>query len=112
MTAHPLEIIWVLASLLGAVVSLYGTWDAWNDVEALPEDERNGRRTIGHALLWTEGIRFVIQVMYLGLGVPLLFRDNQIGGMVTYVLILTNVLLAVKSYIALRARRQVRRRYR
>jgi hypothetical protein len=113
MSLHQWIEVWVVASFLGACASLWAIWVVRDDMSARSKAFRNGTRVLGTALVLVEGIRFLIQGLWLAIGLyshatldPAV-HDAPPATPIVPILVLTNALILLKTIIWLRARSQV-----
>jgi hypothetical protein len=69
-TVADVEILWTISAAIGAFFSIINIGWAYGDYKFLKHEEIvNGRFTIARAALWSEVCRFIIQVIFLAIGV-------------------------------------------
>jgi hypothetical protein len=105
--------LWVIASFLGAVTSLWAIWVVRDDMSERSKAFANGTRVLGIALVLVEGIRFFIQSLWFVIGIisHYTLRPEVAAAPpptpIVPILVLTNVLILIKTLVWLRARSQV-----
>lgn len=114
-----IEAIWVVVALVGLVFTSYNTAHAWRDYNYIKRSNIfNGRRIVARTSAWTEGMRAAIQAIFVAIGVgagtipdtpipnaPLNIQIVQ--ELVRWGLIVSSILLAVKSYMLARMRNRI-----
>lgn len=99
---------WVLSAGIGAIVSGWNAYDAYLDLRALGST-RNGRRIIARGWVRRESIRFLIQLGWVAIAVPVLFRPDPEPSLILFVLVGTNLLLLISTILDARDRLRLRR---
>lgn len=104
-----LELLWTIISLFGALYSFYGILGVVSDLRELGPSA-NGKRTLGIVLLQTEGLRLIIQMMWLLLGILLLVDTENEVRLTAFVvmLLVSNSLLTIMTFLTARVRQRLR----
>lgn len=113
-----IEIVWTIIALVGLIYSLFNVKDANGDLKVLREaGVGNGRLTLAKYQMQAESLRTAIQAVFLSIGLAAMalpsapdnldlpLRQIVIQVLVTYGLIISSVLLTIKSYLGYRVRR-------
>lgn len=113
-----IEVVWTVVAFAGLVYSLLNVRDASLDLRVVDElGYTNGRRTLARYQLEAEVLRSIVQSIFLAIGLAAMALPEVpdrldlptaqivIGALVTYGLILSSVLLTVKSYLGYKVRR-------
>lgn len=118
-TLSGLELLWILVALIGAAITTYNTVHAHGDYQYVKHNNiSNGRRIVARTAYWTEAMRLVIQVIFLIIGVMAAFipdpssyglplKSIVIGYFIRVGLIVSSILLTVKSEMLRRMRRAI-----
>lgn len=106
-----IEIIWTLVAFVGAAVGLFNVGEAVRDLRALGVLS-NGRRIIAKATIRREGIRLLVFVLYISVGVSAGLtpaRPDAEPSAVGIILVFTSVVLTLNGLLDLHDRRVVMR---
>lgn len=96
--------VWILVSFIGLCLSIYLTWDSYEDLRSLGP-EGNGRRTAAGSRVLREGIRITVHFAYLVVALPLVGHAQDVRVNFTVgVLLYGNIALVINSLIDARAR--------
>lgn len=120
-TVEDIEILWVILALVGLVYSAINVTEAAKDYRFVQERRiANGRRVLAWSHLVSESLRAGVLFIFLVIGVLAMFfaspptgqvpRNVTIAMAVTrWGLIASSAMLVLKTYIAKKARDQIRR---
>jgi len=113
-----IEIVWTVVAFVGLIYSLLNVRDAQIDLKVLEEaGVKNGRLTLARYQIEAEVLRAIMQTIFLAIGIAAMALPEVpdsldipatqvvIRVLITYGLILSSVLLSVKSYLGYRVRR-------
>lgn len=109
-TATPVEIVWVVISLVGISVALINFYHTHRTVNYLDETHQNGLlRFVGTTQLKQEAIRVCVQAIFLSIGlIAVLFNPGETGGkIIAWLIVAASLLIVVKSILSARSRNQV-----
>lgn len=95
--------LWVSVSLVGLTLSIYLTWDSFQDLRALGSTG-NGRRIAGRSRVIREGVRITVHLTYLLIAVPLIGREDIRLSIALLGLLYGNIALVFNSLVDARAR--------
>lgn len=111
-----IEILWSVIAAVGLSYSLYNLRDALKDYDFIKHHKiSNGRRILARHAVYGEGIRAAIQGIFLTVGILAAFVPEAppveaitvisiLGLIIRWGLILSSVLLTIKSYLGKRSR--------
>lgn len=113
-----IEIVWTVVAFVGLIYSILNVRDAQIDLEVLESaGVKNGRRTLARYQLEAEVLRSIMQTIFLSIGIAAMSLPAApdsldlpttqlvIQVLITYGLIVSSVLLSIKSYLGYRVRR-------
>lgn len=76
--ASRLELLWTTLAIVGVTMSVRGLWDAYTDAVTLKASGRNGDgRIIAHQVFRNEGVRLVMLVAFVAIGLAAMGLPNQ-----------------------------------
>lgn len=117
------ELIWTLVALIGAGFSIYNLREAYKDFKALGiVDRKNGRGVIARSTLKSESARLAIQTIFATIGILAMFVPESsfppgtsfqiiaIGFAIRWGIILSSILLSLKSYWSYQVRVELAKR--
>lgn len=119
--AHPIEVAQLLMSCIGCAYSLRGTREAWTDLRFVKAVGLNGARDfVARRNVYEETVRLTIHALFVVSGTVLIFYPSSDPGVVTHadryahgmvmrwVMLLTSLLLTLKSHRDIQDRRHLR----
>lgn len=109
-TASPIEIIWLVLSVLGLIFSSVNCYRAVRTLHYLDMINRNGLlRIAAHTLALEEGLRVTALSSATLIGViAVFFNPGEIGGkIISWLIVIIILILVLKSYVAMRARGKI-----
>ena len=118
-TMSVLELVWILVAVIGASITSVNTQHAWSDYRFIKRNNIfNGRRIVARTAAWTEALRLTIQIIFIAIGVlAALIPDPVVphlplkvvilGYLVRLGLIISSILLTIKSELLRRMRRAI-----
>lgn len=109
-TASPIEIIWLVLSVLGLIFTSINFYRAMRTLHYLDMVNRNGLlRIAAHTLALEEGLRVIALSCATLIGVTaVFFNPGEVGGkIISWLIVGIILILVVKSYVAMKARGKI-----
>lgn len=119
-TVQDIEILWTIVALIGAIFSIHNLREALKDYRALTLTAKtNGRGTIARFNLKSESVRLIIQTIFFTIGILAMLIPGGdyppgtetllivVGAIVRWGIILSSVLISLKSFWAWQIRREL-----